>query len=108
MLTLQVFKTKPVVHAQYRASTSGGLLVSVYPGGSFMGYSFDELVAMGTGEHAQVARNQHDFRNTGSAPTYKCSHEARLAAFEEVLFGYQVGAFTSLEVLAAARKFDVA
>ncbi len=73
-----------------------------------MGYSFDELVVMGTGEHSKDARDQYDFRNTGVAPTYESPWEAKLAAFEEVLFGYQVGAFTSLEVLAAARKFDAA
>ncbi|RIX79612.1 hypothetical protein [Acidovorax cavernicola] len=69
-----------------------------------MGFEFDELAFMGTGGHAVEMRNPVDFQNTGLKPVPVSAREAELARFEEVLFGYQVGAYTSLEVLAVAGR----
>lgn len=85
-----------------------GHLAAVYPGGSFMGYSFDELAAMGSGEHDVKTLNAHDFQNTGLEPVHRSGWASEVARFEFVLFGYQVGAYTSLEVLAVAQQVNAA
>jgi len=108
MFVLQVLKKRKVpyvVHAQYSESRShqGGHLSSVYPGGSFMGYTFENLCKMGTGEHEVASLDQHDFRNSGPEPKFQSDWEAKHAQFEFILFGYQVGAYTSLEVLSFAQ-----
>jgi hypothetical protein len=108
MLALQVLKNRNVpyvVHAQYSGSQphQGGHLSSVHPGGSFMGFTFEELCEMGTGEHEVAALDPHDFRSTGTEPKFQSAWEAQHAQFEFVPFGYQVGAYTSLEVLAFAQ-----
>lgn len=109
MLTLQVFRKKDRVYAHHRESkNSGGLLTAVYPGGSFMGYSFDELASMGSGEHDVEALDARDSSNTGDDPIYESRWRSEVARFEFVLFGYQVGAYTSLEVLAVAKQVNAA
>lgn len=97
MLTVQVLRRKNVVHAYCEK-----VLVSVYTGGSFMGFSFDELVAMGTGQHPIAPRDRYDFRSTGTEPTYESIWKSDVAKFEAMLFGYQTGTYTALEVLSAA------
>ena len=108
MLTLQVFWKKDRIHAQHRASKNTGHLATVYPGGSFMGYSFDALANMGSGEHDVETLDPHDFRNTGQEPTYESEWRSEVARFEFVLFGYQVGAYTALEVLSVATQVNAA
>lgn len=110
MFTLQVFYKKDRIYAEYRASrnSQGAHLTTIYPGGSFMGYSFDELADMGSGEHHVEARNPYDFQHTGQEPSYDSRWREQLARFEGVLFGYHVGAYTALEVLAVAREVDAA
>lgn len=108
MITLQVAHKKNRIFAQYLAAAmnSGGHLADVYPGGSFMGYSFEELARMGSGDHDVEARDPHDFQNRGQEPVYQSQWHAEVARFEFVLFGYQVGAYTSLEVLAVAQQVN--
>lgn len=108
MITLQVSYKKDRIFAQYLTVTKngGGHLAAVYPGGSFMGYSFDELARMGSGEHDVEARDPHDFQNTGQEPAYQLQWRAEVARFEFVLFGYQIGVYTSLEVLAVAQQVN--
>ena len=113
MLILQVLNTrrKPyVVHAEYRASKShhGGHLSSVYPGGRFMGFTFETLCEMGSGEHELSAMDPYDFQNTGIEPTYQSAWEEMHDKFKFILFGYQVGTYTSLEVLAYAEEISAA
>ncbi|MBM3116067.1 hypothetical protein [Jeongeupia naejangsanensis] len=108
MLVLQVLKNRKVpyvVHAQYSESRpyQGGHLSRVHLGGSFMGFTFEELCEMGTGEYEVAALDPHDFRNTGTEPEFQSAWEAKHAQFEFILFGYQVGSYTSLEVLAFAQ-----
>jgi hypothetical protein len=83
---------------------SGGGFATVYPGGSFMGLSFAALVELGTGRHKIAECNERDFQNTGRPSELQSEGAAMLEWFEEVLFGYQHGAFTSLEVLSAAER----
>lgn len=73
-----------------------------------MGYSFDALATLGSGEHDIEALDPHDFGNTGQAPTYESEWRSEIARFEFVLFGYQVGAYTTLEVLAVATQVNAA
>jgi len=113
MLTLQVLYTRKipyVVHAEYSVSKShhGGHLSSVYPGGRFMGFTFEILCEMGSGEHELAALDPHDFQNTGIKPTYQSALESMHEKFKFILFGYQVGAYTSLEVLAYAEEISAA
>ena len=68
------------------------MLVTVYPGGSFSGLSFEVVVQL------------RDFQNLGREPVYESEREARLAWFEKILFGYQQGAYASLEVLHASER----
>lgn len=68
-----------------------------------MGFSFAELLKLGNGRHELVECDEHDFRNTG-APPDRTPDQEQIDQFEEVLFGYQQGAFTSLEVLAVAER----
>jgi len=106
MLTLQVlsFRKVPyVVHAQYSESMQGGHLSSIYPGGSFKGYAFEKLCEMGTGVHQVAALDPYDFQNTGVEPEFQSGRKAKLSQFEFILFGYQVGAYTSEEVLGFAQ-----
>ena len=97
MLVIQVLRRKNVVHAFCEK-----VLASVYPDGSFMGFRFEELVAMGTGQHAVEPRDRYDFQRTGTEPTYESAWRADVAKFEYVLFGYQTGTYTALEVLSLA------
>ncbi|NHZ97594.1 hypothetical protein [Massilia sp. CCM 8734] len=113
MLILQVLNNRKipyVVHAEYSASKShhGGHLSSVYPGGRFMGFTFETLCEMGTGEHELAALDPYDFKNTGIRPTYQSALEEMDEKFKFILFGYQVGAYTSLEVLAYAEDISAA
>ena len=104
MLTLQVLRSHGVVHAQYRESDDASLMASVYPGGTLMGFSFAKLCDMGSGEHRVVSLDPHDVSSTGAEPAFKSEWEAKVAHFQFVLFGYQVGAYTALEVLHVAQK----
>ncbi len=107
MLTLQVFWKKDRIYAQHSESkNSGGLLAAVYPGGSFMGHSFEALARMGSGEHDVATLDPHDFRNTGQEPVYESLWRSEVARFEFILFGYQVGAYTALEVLNVANQVN--
>jgi len=83
---------------------SGGGFATVYPGGSFMGLSFAALVELGAGRHEIAECDENDFQNTGQPPELQSERAAMLEWFEGVLFGYQHGAFTSLEVLTAAER----
>ncbi len=58
---------------------------------------------MGTGTHEVAALDPYDFLNTGVKPQFESEFRAKLAHFEFALFGYQVGAYTVLEVLSIAR-----
>ena len=67
-----------------------------------MGFTFDDLCELGTGEHDLKARDPYDFSNTGKKPEYESEWASGFARFESVLFGYQVGVYTAREVLAIA------
>lgn len=83
---------------------SSGMLVAVYPGGSFMGLSFTVLAELGTGRHEIAECDGHDFKNLGETPEQVDENQAMVGWFEEVLFGYQQEAYTTLEVLSAAER----
>jgi hypothetical protein len=103
MLTIQVLRSHGgVVHVNYSESGRSGHLSGVYPGGTFMGFSFERLREMGNGEHRVVALDPYDFSKTGEAPRFKSEWEAKFFHFQSVLFGYQVGVYTALEVLSVA------
>ena len=69
-----------------------------------MGLPFDALVDLGTGRHEIPKCDEIDFQNLGQPPEYEDESDQLLVWFEEILFGYQQGAYTSLEVLAAADR----
>jgi len=105
MLTIQVLRSHGgVVHVHYSESGRGGHLSSVYPGGTFLGFSFEKLREMGNGEHGVDALDPYDFSKTGEEPGFKSEWEAKFFHFQCVLFGYQVGAYTALEVLGVAEE----
>lgn len=104
MLTLQVFYKRNRIHAYYSESGSGAALSTVYPGGTFMGFEFDELASMGSGQHAIQAREPADCNKTGEEAYSDTERNAAMHRFEFVLFGYQVGAYTSSEVLGIAAQ----
>lgn len=113
MLILQILyrrKIPYVVHAQYQESKAhrGSHLSSVYPGGTFMGFTYETLCEMGTGEHELAALDPYDSQNTGIKPTYRSALEEMHEKFKFVLFGYQVGVYTYLEVLAYAEVVSAA
>ena len=81
----------------------GGMHSTVYPGGSFMGFSFAALWALGAGRHEVTECDEYDFQSPGVPPS-RTREQEQIAWFEETLFGYQQGAFTSLEVLGVAER----
>ena len=77
---------------------------AVYPGGSFMGLSFESLVQLGSGRHEITECDERDYQNLGKAPEYESERAAMLAWFEMILFGYQQGVYTSTEVVLLSEK----
>jgi hypothetical protein len=108
VITLSVHHRRQRVFAHYvkspQSPNDGGMLVTVYSEGSFLGLSFAALLEMGTGRHEISECNERDFQNLGKPPQYADEREKRMEWFEEVLFGHQQGAFTSGEVLAVADR----
>lgn len=58
-----------------------------------MGFTFETLCEIGSGEHELAAQDPYDFRNTGIQPTYQSAWEEIHERFKFILFGYQVGAY---------------
>lgn len=68
-----------------------------------MGFSFATLLELGNGRHEIEGCDEHEFLNPG-LPSNRTPDQEQIERFEEVLFGYQQGFFTSLEVLAVAER----
>ena len=81
-----------------------GLVGCVYPGGRYLGFSFDELLALGTGEHHMTIPDAADFRQAGDEPVYEREFDRQLDEYRFCLFGYQVGLYTAAEMLHIAAK----
>lgn len=107
ILTLAVYRNAERISAhsvQMPAPPNhGGTIVTVYPGGSYLGLSFAALQDLGSGRHELLECDEHDVLNPGVAPI-RSPREDLLEQFEETLFAYQQGAFTTLEVLAEAQR----
>jgi hypothetical protein len=109
MLTLQVNrKGTPKVYAHYRepnaGPNNGGCVASIYPGGRFLGLTFEQLRALGSGVHQVEVPDERDMSSTGEEPTYKSERERQYEVFCFALFGHCVGLYTELEVLTFAER----
>lgn len=108
VLTLSVPSKKQFVHAHLVGPVADqralGTLTTVYPGGSFAGFSFEALVQLGPGRHEIMECDEGASQDLGKIPEYKSERKRELAWFETILFGHQQGFYTSLEVLNVAEK----
>lgn len=80
----------------------GGYLGRIFPAGSFHGLTFDEMLALGTGQHP-ITIDERARSNSGDEPEYDSEWRRLFARFEWTLFMHGVGACVALEVLGAAR-----
>ena len=102
MLVLEV--VKPEIHAFYLPKDAGpnigGYLGRIYPGGSFHGLGYQELLTLGSGSH-DVEIDERARSERGNTPAVQAQDEL-LRKLRWSLFMYQVGACAEGEVLCSA------
>jgi hypothetical protein len=82
---------------------NGGYLGRVLQAGHFKGLAFEQLRALGAGQH-DVALDECASSDPGREPDGRTEYDRRLAAFRFALFMYTVGACNAAEVLHRARE----
>src|SRR4051812_11597199 len=103
MLVLEV--GAPEIRAFYQPPGAGpnvgGYLGRVFPGGNFLGISYEQLRALGNGSHEVVAE-ERTRGSSGAEPPNQTEDQRRLDELRWVLFMHRVGACTESSVLLGA------
>jgi hypothetical protein len=104
MLTVQVEDDEVFAHylSPDAGPNNGGYLGQVFPDGNFKGLTFEQLRALGSGQH-DVTVDERARSDRGCEPG-RPEYDRRLAAFRFALFMYTVGVCNATEVLQRARE----